>query len=99
MTSDDEEDYYNNGSRGSSMPGSFEESPGRHFPRDMFRGRTNGDAEDDLESGHEKRETGIDGNEANEGDDEAGDEVNYEDDDTIFDDDILAAGEMRNVPY
>lgn len=29
------------------MPGSFEEEPGRYFPRDVFGGRGSGDEGDD----------------------------------------------------
>jgi phosphatidate phosphatase LPIN len=80
------------------MPGSFEEEPGSHFPSDVFgRSREEGD---DIEAQRRGQSEGADTG-SEHGDDEGEGDLgeDYDDDDTIFDDDILAAGEMRNVPF
>lgn len=64
-------------SRNSSMPGSFEDDRGGHFPVPSQPGS-------DLEAG----KSGI----------EEHDEYDFDNDDN-FDDDLLATGEMRNVPF
>lgn len=101
ITPDDlseEEEYYNNPSRGhsrhSSMPGSFEEPHGSHFPRDIF-----GDRDEEAVIGDQRGQgRGPSGDLDDDGaDGDRGED--YDDDDTIFDDDILATGEMRNVPF
>ncbi len=95
VTSDElgeaEEDYESGGhSRGSSMPGSFEDKGG-YFPNSItWRARE--DVERDMEEGRrpEDGQYGYD-EQVNEGD--------SFDDGAIFDDDILATGEMKNVPF
>jgi phosphatidate phosphatase LPIN len=73
----------------SSMPGSFEER-GQYMPRR--------DAADLAEAGVSPN--GEDGERDPSDDDEEGNELDDSfDDDAIFDDDILAAGEMKNVPF
>lgn len=68
------------------MPGSFEER-GQYMPQR--------DAVDLAEAG-----VSPDGERDPFDDDEEGNEVDDSfDDDAIFDDDILAAGEMKNVPF
>lgn len=81
ISSDDLSDL---GSRGSSMPGSYEDKGG-HFPTSLRSG-------DGVDGGPSNTETDL---EAGEGE---GDDYEYDDDD-IFDDDLLATGEMRNVPF
>lgn len=66
------------------MPGSFN-GDSNAFPESWFA-RERKDSADTLDG----RVTG------NHTEDE---EENYEDDDAIFDDDILATGEMANVPF
>jgi phosphatidate phosphatase LPIN len=94
MTSDDlsetdEDEVLGRRSTQSSMPGSFEDKGG-DFPNSTQQaGR---DRERDME-GRNRDEIGDDGN------DERMDEGDPFDDGAIFDDDILATGEMKNVPF
>jgi phosphatidate phosphatase LPIN len=76
-TSDDLEEP---DSRHSSMPGSFEEDAGTHFPANFSSNR------DEEQGGHD------------EGQDE-GQDYDYDNEEDNFDDDLLATGEMRNVPF
>lgn len=70
-------------SRHSSLPGSYEEDAGAHFP-----------AHFNSEPDEEKGEGRMDYREEEE-------EENYDYDNEVdnFDDDLLATGEMRNVPF
>lgn len=93
MTADDLSDDEENGvsserSRESSMPGSFEERID-YFP-DQLTGRQRlSDGYRDMEEGQNQEGEDI-SNLAR---------TDSFDDDAIFDDDILAAGEMKNVPF
>lgn len=88
--SEDEEDYINNPrgddplARRTSMPGSFED--GAAFPSEWLK---RGDSRAEFTK---KESTDGSDDETQEGD-------SYADDDAIFDDDILATGEMARVPF
>ena len=85
----EEDDEVDQRSRVSSMPGSFE-SHGRYMPWDEKEGH----ADDELRNVEENR-TG----DQYDPDTERGEDEDSFDDGAIFDDDILAAGEMKNVPF
>ena len=85
------------------MPGSFESNRGEHFPEFMNK-------EQRAEAGRGVSVNGaktvpgqLGGDDDEDEDDEDEDDRRTEgdsfDDGAIFDDDILAAGEMKNVPF
>lgn len=89
----------------SSMPGSFEDDRGKHLNDPFFAPHSQGQQSrssrslGDQKGGRGKEEgEGGEGREDGEGEREGGDSYSY-DDDAIFDDDILAAGEMQHVPF
>ena len=88
--SEDDDDSNGRRSRESSMPGSFEEHH-NHFGA-ALSDRSRQDEERDLEEGRRKEPP-------SENEDEGNDDRDSFDDGAIFDDDILAAGEMKHVPF
>lgn len=74
FTSDDLSDP---DSRQSSMPGSFEEEVGSHFPANFGSTRDEEQGQDQVEE----------------------EDYDYDNEEDNFDDDLLATGEMRNVPF
>lgn len=101
MTPDDlseDEKALGRQSGNSSMPGSFEER-GVHFPEHMFA--RSEEREREMEEGRSEgrgAEREDDENDEEEDGREEGEGDSF-DDGAIFDDDILATGEMRNVPF
>ncbi|WVQ76689.1 hypothetical protein IAR50_006363 [Cryptococcus sp. DSM 104548] len=81
----------------SSMPGSFEDDKGKLLDEVFFASGQKGSraSQREEDDGQESQEEDVedDGDDGREGQDDS-----Y-DDDAIFDDDILAAGEMQNVPF
>ena len=87
----EEDDASGRRSRDSSMPGSFEEQGGFFLDQAFWQARLKSNG--NLEDGRRREES-----EETEDNDRKG-EVESFDDDAIFDDDILATGEMKNVPF
>lgn len=82
----------------SNMPGSFEDDRGKYLNDPFFAPQDHGPQSRSSRSPGGKE--GRRGKEEEEGEEghEGGDSYSY-DDDAIFDDDILAAGEMQHVPF
>ena len=73
------------------MPGSFESQSGEHFPEFM--------AQQKAEEGRSPPLSGSPHNSEDSDDEEDERRQDSFDDGAIFDDDILATGEMKNVPF
>lgn len=94
----EEDEYISLHSRSSSMPGSFADGGGQSFPDDFVARSTFEQRR--MEEG--RRGRGQEEGEGDDGDDDDEDNPAIDDsfeDGAIFDDDILATGEMRNVPF
>ena len=85
------------------MPGSFESNHGEHFPEFTSKEQRAEEGRGTSVNGIKGSQRGSGNEEEEEKEDEDEDDERTEgdsfDDGAIFDDDILAAGEMKNVPF